>query len=349
MNKETTGKEQIPEHIKESITKELQRVRHDYCFDQTWLHIYNLGAAFGYRLHKSQQPDAVKIIQDFLSCTDDVNDLTEIRERAKEWLQAQPAQEVRERGMRWVKASERLPKVIGEYVMKHYNGYFMIVRFDFFKDEKGRFHQSNHFIKDYLKCEWLDEQAQPTAVEKPLEQWDFADYCSECKKTVIGIPVGHGEEYDHTECPECDSITETIDISEYSKRWVQSADKLLSSDEGYDIDSVKENSPKFYKEQVGKVSDEKVIEDLLNDHFGTQYPRSNKEAATAILTEIIKPLNDKIWGLKSIIDHLKEVEKTLKKELHHHKEMQLEYIEQFQVLNTQLTEAREEIQRLKGR
>jgi uncharacterized phage infection (PIP) family protein YhgE len=47
------------------------------------------------------------------------------------------------------------------------------------------------------------------------EQWNLVDYCSNCKKAVIGILIGAGDEYSHTECPECDKITESIDIYKY--------------------------------------------------------------------------------------------------------------------------------------
>jgi hypothetical protein len=45
------------------------------------------------------------------------------------------------------------------------------------------------------------------------EQGNLVDYCSNCKKAVIGILIGVGDEYSHTECPECDKPTKSIDIS----------------------------------------------------------------------------------------------------------------------------------------
>lgn len=98
-----------------------------------------------------------------------------------------------------VSVGERLPDNSGRFVLQHYNGYDMICDFDYFKDQKGRFHQSRHFIKDQNKCHWLDKRENVFVItETELEKLLGDAFCA---GEIHGQEVQRKDWYDKIKSP----------------------------------------------------------------------------------------------------------------------------------------------------
>jgi hypothetical protein len=169
------------------------------------------------------------------------------------------------------------------------------------------------------------------------EQWNLVDYCSNCKKAVIGILIGAGDEYSHTECPECDKITESIDIYKYieplqsqlkeANEGIQSAKDLLliASDKVSELKSelkeLREENETFkdaYIERNAKVNEllestpeteqqpeGKVVEVPMRigkiDLYGifSQHAKETKMEFTAMIKNHIVEIFDRVYKFQS--------------------------------------------------
>src|SRR5882724_831481 len=73
--------------------------------------------------------------------------------------------------------------------------------------------------QDYTELKKIANNALASYKDCEPEGEQVSDYCDECNKLVVGIPVGEREEYLQTECPECGGITIKIDVSELTNRF----------------------------------------------------------------------------------------------------------------------------------
>lgn len=67
------------------------------------------------------------------------------------------------------------------------------------------------YFKRYI-LDAMEAYASQFRASVPVPEFEGWDYCKDCNQIVNGIPVGDGQEYLQTECPECGSITETVEL-----------------------------------------------------------------------------------------------------------------------------------------